>query len=140
MTGNGYRLSPVTDGDPVKGGLSYANGSCVMVTRLTDGGYTLSDSKLGTGSPVWTLSADQFRRLGALLIRLPVWAGTERAAEIGGCGGPVFTVRRTYPGYVFSLTGESDLTFTGNEVLAFTWGFMYDQWPTGEPVRRLEFT
>lgn len=152
---NGYKLTSVVDGSKVTGGLSHANGNCVVVTRLPDGRYTLADSKRGDQSPVWTLTGPQFRRLGQLMTEIITWAGEQMTVDLGD--GALFTlrhvttsydevktdvgiIRRNITGSVFSLAGQPDLTFTAAEVRAFAWGFMYDQWPEGQPVKQLMFT
>lgn len=152
---NGYELVTTEDGTAVTGGLSHANGNCVVVTRLADGRYTLADSKRGNQSPVWTLNNQQFRRLGQLVTEVMTWAGEEMTADLGD--GARFTLRHVTTAYdevrtdygtvrravissVFSLTGQPDLTFTAAEVRAFAWGFMRNQWPEGQPVKQLEFT
>jgi hypothetical protein len=156
----GCELVATGDGTSVTSGLSHANGNCVVVTRLPDGRYTIADSKLGDRSPVWTLANTQFRRLGQLVIDLLTWTGDEMSVDLGD--GALFTVRhivtghdnvlsqrrdgtfaafrRSVIGTVFALAGESDLTFTAAEIRAFAWGFMKDQWPEGQPVKRLQFT
>lgn len=133
-----YRLDPVADGHPAKGGLSHANGNCVLVTRST-GGYVVTDSKLGAASPAWTLSGDQFHRLGELVAQWLSWVDVApRSADLGG--GAVLSVRRDAgTGYVFSLTGHADLVFSAAEYRAFCWGYRNGQFPPGAPVRRLRF-
>jgi hypothetical protein len=133
-----YQLVPVADGSQVKGGLSHANGNCVMVER-SDNSYVITDSKLGIASPRWALSDEQFRRFGQLLARWLSWVDVkgEETADLGN--GMVLTVRCTAPGYVFSLTGCSDLAFSVAEYRAFCWGYVNGQFRSGVPVRRLRF-
>ncbi len=134
-----YQLVTKADDSSVKGGLSHANGNCIMVTRLTDGSYTVTDSKLGAASPVWPLSANQFHRLGQLIIRWLNWVIVDgiKTAELSD--GLVFTVRSTSAGYVFSLTGQPDLIFDAEEYRAFCWGHMFGQFPLNKPVKTLYF-
>jgi hypothetical protein len=132
-----YEFVPVADGREAKGGLSHANGNCLMVA-VSGNGYVVSDSKLGAASPRWQLSDAQFRKFGNLLVRLLTWAGDQCTYDLGG--GAVLTVRRTEDrNWALSLTGEEDLVFTSDEYRAFTWGFFHGQFPPGRPVRRLRF-
>jgi hypothetical protein len=132
-----YEFVPVADGREAKGGLSHANGNCLMVAVSGDG-YVITDSKLGAASPRWQLSDAQFRMFGTLLTRLLTWADDRCTSDLGD--GAVLTVCRTEDrNWVLSLTGEEDLVFTPDEYRAFTWGFFHGQFPRGRPVRRLRF-
>ncbi len=136
---NGYRLATTADKKAVKGGLSHANGNCIMVTRLSDGNYTVTDSKLGAASPVWQLTEAQFHRFGELVARwLSLVYISPQNADLGD--GAMLAIQRGEAGYVFSLTGHDDLSFTPAEYRAFCWGYVNRQFCKGEPVRRLEFT
>jgi len=136
---NGYELITTEDNNSVTGGLSHANGNCIMVTRLDDGNYTIADSKLGIASPVWPLSADQFHLFGRLVARwLNLVDIADKTADLGD--GAILTIRRKGKEYIFSLTGQSDLVFDAAEYRAFCWGVVFGQWPEGQPVKRLEFT
>jgi hypothetical protein len=135
-----YEFVPVAGDGAAKGGLSHANGNCLMVAVSGDG-YAVTDSKLGAASPRWQLSDAQFRTFGDFLVRLLTWPGEpgdQRTCDLGA--GAVLTVRRTGDrNWAFSLTGEEDLVFTPGEYQAFTWGFFHGQFPPGRPVRRLRF-
>jgi hypothetical protein len=142
-----YEFHPVTDGTGAKGGLSHANGNCLVVIRIEDGAWEITDSKLGDESPVWSLSSNQFHALGRAFVREIGWPVRSLRYDLGN--GLVYTqtplAEHARPGfnsslYECALTGFESMRFTFDELQAFNWGYFHGQFPVDGSVRRMEFT
>lgn len=142
-----YEFRDVITGTEVKGGLSHANGNCIMVTRVADGSYQITDSKLGDASPVWQLSSAQFHALGrALYAARGTWVITPLEFHLGD--GLTYTQvpnqkqsadGRLFYEYKCTLGTAETMWFTFTEVNAFNWGYFHGQFPVDGPVQRMDF-
>jgi hypothetical protein len=144
---NGSELRPVNNGSATKGGLSHANGNCLMVTRTDDDRWEITDSKLGDESPTWSLSSDQFHALGRAFVCEIGWPARSLRYDLGD--GLVYTQTALpnleRPGfnpnmYECELTGFEPMRFTFSEMQAFQWGYFNGQFPQNGPVQQLVFT